>query len=242
MSKRFLVLCLLLTTIFTSFAFSLEAPKHPNPSDMYPTISKPEDGRFSYKKQGAFDDNAQTHKAALKIQQTNSSCSATVVGKKTILTAQHCIKDDDNNLLVNGLPFVIERRIYDGRDNAFIVLAGADFKDIAKFGSYPKVGDDIFYIGNPDSFTLLLRKGYISGIYDNNIFISDIQVWKGDSGSGIFNSDGVLVGVVSALYGRADILMHGTSYKFMLFNRFGFTEQQIKDAGISYECQCDLLN
>ena len=54
------------------------------------------------------------------------------------------------------------------------------------------------WIGNPSSLRGQFREGYITGRYEGE-FLIDARVFGGDSGSGIYNDRGQLVGVVSGM-------------------------------------------
>tara|TARA_R110000824_G_scaffold5313_2_gene24647 strand:+ start:1252 stop:2031 length:780 start_codon:yes stop_codon:yes gene_type:complete len=60
------------------------------------------------------------------------------------------------------------------------------------------IGERIYYSGYPNDSALLTIKGHVSGYtYDN--FLLQSYAWNGASGSGIFNLDGELIGVLSAI-------------------------------------------
>lgn len=131
-----------------------------------------------------------------------SFCSATVVAKNTILTARHCFPADGvaPDLKVSGKAAKILKSEVDGEDHILIVtdIAYPSWARMSK--TPPKVGDDIFYFGRPvGSPGLLLRKGYISEVEPEGLTV-DINLWKGDSGAGVFNEDGQVVGVVNIMW------------------------------------------
>ncbi len=60
------------------------------------------------------------------------------------------------------------------------------------------IGERVYYSGYPNDSALLTIKGHISGyVYDK--FLLQSYAWNGASGSGIFNLDGELIGVLSAI-------------------------------------------
>ena len=60
------------------------------------------------------------------------------------------------------------------------------------------IGERVYYSGYPNDSGLLTIKGHISGyVYDK--FLLQSYAWNGASGSGIFNLDGELLGVLSAI-------------------------------------------
>lgn len=129
-----------------------------------------------------------------------SQCGATAVGPHTVLTASHCLADV-RVITLDGLPYDVVSVTHDGADHALIRVEGT-FKRWAKRGDPAKVGDAVYFRGSPRGFTPLYRWGQVSGHYTeagDRFTLYDMQVAPGDSGSGVFNDDGELVGVVSVL-------------------------------------------
>jgi len=60
------------------------------------------------------------------------------------------------------------------------------------------IGEKIYYSGFPNDSGLLTIKGHISG-YTYDKFLLQSYAWNGASGSGIFNLNGELIGVLSAI-------------------------------------------
>lgn len=80
-------------------------------------------------------------------------CSATVVGKFSIMTAAHCITNSRVVTNVNGKPFIASceaHPAYDGRNNdiAMCKTTGPIMPPYASLvGSYPKMGDKVMLSG-----------------------------------------------------------------------------------------------
>lgn len=165
-------------------------------------------------------------------------CSGTVVGLRTVLTAAHCFPDAVDSVVVNGKEMAVKEIISDKSDHAFIIFSDDTpaFERIALMASYPSVGDDIFYWGNPDGRHQMLRRGYVASRLEDGFFV-DSNTWLGDSGAGVFNRDGRLVGVVSAISGKHDPRAGGMGYKFMVALNYTFTAEQVLRAGILYRCE-----
>lgn len=178
-----------------------------------------------------------TFESTVRLENTGI-CSGTVVGLRTILTAAHCLAPDSTEIVVNGNKLNIKQVIMDKTDHAFIVFTDETpaFNKIALLSAYPNVGDDIFYWGNPDGRFQMLRRGYIASRLSDGFFV-DSNTWMGDSGAGIFNTEGRLVGVVSAISGKNDPRAGGMGYKFMVALNYTFTAEQIDQAGMLYKCE-----
>lgn len=144
------------------------------------------------------------HAATLRLEVPDGICSGTAVGKRWILSASHCFTGTaPKTILANGETCEVRAIEHDGQDHALVRLGGCEFSVSAEVGKAPGVGDAIFYYGNPGPFRDMLRFGRVAGYQDNAMpgmgraqFL-DIPGTFGDSGAGVFNEAGQLVGVIS---------------------------------------------
>ena len=155
------------------------------------------------------------HKASYQIGQETLSeggvCTATAIGPHALLTATHCeLPTDDLYIRDQDGPFTIVARIRDGYDHTILLLKGITFPVVVAVDQTSLgVTDDIFTIGNPGKWKDVYQKGYVAGIIvDDSMeaaigagkppeILIDIRAFPGESGAGIFNTDGVLVAVLS---------------------------------------------
>ena len=156
------------------------------------------------------------HKASYQIGQVTLSdksvCSATAIGPHALLTATHCELPSEALYIrdAEGSPAEVVARIRDGQDHTILLLKGVTFADYVTVDQKAiHVTDDIFTIGNPGGWKDIYQKGYVAGILiDHSMeaamgegkppeLLIDIQAFPGESGAGIFNTDGVLVAVLS---------------------------------------------
>lgn len=188
-------------------------------------------------------DIPKTFDASVRFEMSGGICSSTAVGERVLLTAAHCVDLASNDATVDGRPVKIEKVITDKNDHAIVILFddGIKFEKIAKLGTYPSVGENIFYWGNIDGINGLLRKGYVAGKFEDGTFVVDSNTWSGDSGSGIFDQDGRLIGVVSSIMGKSIPNKPGLSYKFMLFFEYTFKEEDLKGLVLKYDCDGCML-
>jgi S1-C subfamily serine protease len=109
-------------------------------------------------------------------------------------TAKHCI-DGAPLRTVNGQAVEVASMVVKGDDETDITLTKPMFKHWAKVGPTPKQGDRIRYWGNPLGIANVYREGVVVAVTDKVIAVQ-LQVCHGDSGAGMFNDKGELVGVV----------------------------------------------
>lgn len=143
----------------------------------------------------------QTAKAStLHLGLTDGNCSGTSIGPRMILSATHCFQTG-HLLTVNDMPVNVESFRDDGADHRVLVL-DIDFQPYARMGKPPVQGEPVFMYGNPLGMRDLLRRGYVSGQSDRGHLL-DLMVGGGDSGAGVFNDRGEVVGVIHG-YGAQD--------------------------------------
>jgi hypothetical protein len=141
--------------------------------------------------------------ASQKDPRSGASCSATAVAADTIRTARHCV-DRMRLIAIDG-----ERvepygtRMLPG-DVAEVVMTQELFEHWATIGPPPQQGDRLHWWGNPrwikpGSFLIdVYREAIVAKVWDGKVLM-DAAVCHGDSGSGLFNEAGQLVGVVVAM-------------------------------------------
>jgi hypothetical protein len=148
--------------------------------------------------------HATTHKIEFRPVLGGGHCSATAVGPQALLTASHC-EAPSNTILIDGTTHHVMAFFRDDFDHT-LFMVDETFPAWAKVSNDAmQPGDDIFIFGNPSDFDDLYRKGTV-GSYPTRVFktmpmaaefLLDINGFPGDSGAGIFNTKGELVGVVS---------------------------------------------
>lgn len=135
------------------------------------------------------------------------TCSGTFLAPRMLLTASHCFDGVRPLVEVNKHPVNVVSIRHDGADHALLVL-DVDFPAWVSIGPSPAQGDEVYFYGNPSGLRDLLRRGVIAGTNEHFIF-ADITVGHGDSGAGVFNRHGELVGVVAG-YGENRAFHMGT--------------------------------
>lgn len=148
-----------------------------------------------------------THAIDLETVTDSHSCSATAIGPHALLTATHCELGTDEISIDSTDPVEIKGIARDKADHT-IYYVDATFKTWATVNTtLPNQGDIVFLFGNPGKYEDYFRQGYIVHIADAQGFLAkpddpseitmDLNIWHGDSGSGVFNEYGELITVVS---------------------------------------------
>lgn len=156
-----------------------------------------------------------------RIEMEGSVCSATAVGPKSLLTADHCIPEGLTGLSVDGRKAQVVHVERDGQDHIILKLS-ISFKAWTPITVDPPQGARIRWWGNPAGIPDVYGEGTVAGRYGDYILF-DGNIWKGCSGAGLFDNRGRLVGVVSGMLYRQD-------YKINWALPLKFTKGQIEVA------------
>lgn len=157
-------------------------------------------------------------KSTVKIMsiQGNHGSGVVVYSEKkqaVFLTNQHVCKELLNFTLdkIQGVVIVqeeilpIESFVMSHKSDLCVLLTNTHSKlsavELSK--NIPMVGEEVINVGFPFISSFSMTTGYIGGGYfrlDNNYFYQEVSVssFPGSSGSGVFNTDGKLVGLLSA--------------------------------------------
>jgi hypothetical protein len=147
-------------------------------------------------------------------------CTASAIGPHALLTAAHCDKGQKGIWVDNSIgQYNILGRITDGYDHIIFLVDGPAFKDtMGKF--YPKdvqptMGLQVFLYGDGGGmYPPMYRHGYYMGTETitkegipegmpvGDLYLFDLSIIGGDSGSAIYDEHGNLVTLVT--YGIED--------------------------------------
>ena len=148
-------------------------------------------------------------------------CSATAVGPSTILIATHCLTaplKTASSIMAHEVS-----RVDDKHDHSLVRL-NIRFASWAKFGESARQGDEIHYYGNALGFNDLLRRGYVANC-DGTACMVDVEGAPGDSGSGVFDASGRIIGVISQMYQANNF-----QFRMMVLCPLTFTQAQLEAA------------
>lgn len=172
------------------------------------------------------------HQTSFRLDMKNKGkdaghCSATAVGPHTILTAKHCTSPDVTYSIPSG-ELKIKSITDDGSDH---VLMDVDktFDVWAQISlTQPETGAHVYIWGNPGDLSDVYREGTISGVVEEDgkvVILVDINGFFGDSGSGVFNEKGEVVGVISVINSQG----LAPQFKIMGLFPFKFECKQLPD-------------
>jgi len=143
------------------------------------------------------------HAATVRLDWSNGVCSGTVIGSRAILTATHCFRAGSGDPTVNGSAVTIMKREDDGNDHTIIWVDRKMGTPVKLARKAVSSGDTVRIWGNPAGLRDVLRTGQMIGTDRDRpnqpLTMFDLNVFLGDSGSGIFNDAGEVVAVLSGL-------------------------------------------
>ena len=134
----------------------------------------------------------------LRMEFATGLCSGTAIGPDTILTAKHCLSHPLK--MVEGVQAEVIGSKLETRDTIVIKVKGVRFKHWAKRGPRPNQGDHLTFWGNPEGVPDVMREVLVSRAWTDGLVLQ-ATVCPGDSGAGLFNARGEVVGIVSAVTG-----------------------------------------
>lgn len=140
----------------------------------------------------------QLRATALRLEFTDGICSGTAIGPDTLLTAVHCMAHP--LVRVNGQAVTVTGSHKESRDRIVVKVSGIRFKTWAKRGPVPVQGDHLRFWGQPVGEQDVYREAVVSRVRTDQIILQSV-VCPGDSGSGLMDAQGRVVGVVSAVTG-----------------------------------------
>lgn len=135
--------------------------------------------------------------SALRLNFAAGICGGTAIAPNKLLTAKHCLE-------AGKLVGVNDREVESGDvvelagDVVTIEVTGITFQHIATIGGRPAQGDRVRWFGHPAGVSFLYRTGYVVRAWTDEILI-DAQAFSGDSGSGVWDDRGRLIGVISSM-------------------------------------------
>lgn len=122
-----------------------------------------------------------------------------------IMTAGHVVKDQEVMIATmrDGVKYMTTLIITDPNND--IVVLKIDIENaphVKMSGTYPRLGEFVYTIGHPLGIFYSVTAGVVSNVYvdkppfGTGLIQTDAELTHGNSGGGLFNMDGYLIGVV----------------------------------------------
>lgn len=158
-------------------------------------------------------------------------CSATAVGPNQLLTAEHCISPTAVYSIPGSGVLAVKSILHDGADHVLLEV-DKKFDVWAQINLVqPETGSHVYIWGNPGDLSDVYREGTISGVVEEAgkvVVLVDINGYFGDSGSGVFNEKGEVVGVISIINSQG----LAPQFKMMGLFPFRFECKQLPDKSL----------
>lgn len=142
--------------------------------------------------------------SVLRYDGTASSGTGFFINSKTIVTCYHVL---DNVKAIeiqtsNGKNFTIDSIIASNRSNDLIKFTVKQKNDVwlKLSDKLPKVGENVFLIGNPESYNFSMSNGIVSAVRMKDsvqVIQTTAPSSSGNSGSPLLNKKGKVIGVMS---------------------------------------------
>jgi hypothetical protein len=151
-------------------------------------------------------------------------CTGVWVGVDEILTASHCVIDENKPLPIplgrevtysvssdmdgEYLNYHRGKVVYvDESTDLILIQVNLDKMPIHPFVrlamELPAIGEDVYGLGHPDKLYWLFVSGEVSTYRRSSeigdVLVANISIWYGDSGGGLFDRYGDLIGICSRI-------------------------------------------
>jgi len=145
-------------------------------------------------------------------EQGVSQGSAFIIDKSGLaISNYHVFKDASSAIAMNefGDKFMISEIIEFDKQKDFIIFrlgnqTNIPYLNIAE--QTPKIGENVFAVGNPKGLSQTLSTGIISGFRsENNLLQTTTAITHGSSGGPLFNEKGQVIGVTTSGLGEANL-------------------------------------
>lgn len=121
-------------------------------------------------------------------------CSGTATGPNELTTATHCLSGRLVEVNGESVNLMHSRKV--GKDITLLYVDRRNAHWARWRDTPPTQGERVHWYGNPLTIRDQYREGYITGSNGAD-WLADAEVGPGDSGAGVLDSQGRLVGIVS---------------------------------------------
>ncbi len=148
-------------------------------------------------------DNAvkKQRKTMMLTKSNQAICSGSFVSEYGhVLTARHCVQDTDSIdvITADGQQYHASVVAISSSQDLAVVQIGRTNTPYFRLASIVAAGEKVFILGSPLGITNLLTEGTVAKLY-GDVTLLDCTALPGNSGGPVFNKNGELIGVLTAM-------------------------------------------
>jgi len=215
------LVCFVVGAVITTIPVTLHYPKAPEITNKFLTSNKNLSNSYSISETKAIKNSTGSAVRVISVSENDdtgptgvSFASGTYfkyMGNHYVLTVSHAVVGACSELVVayfEESSHCLEITYVDDKiDYAIIQVEEMQHRTpiripnsfIKNKKKMPKLLDKTFYTGYPNNIGPLTLHGRIAGFADNGYIFIDSYAWTGSSGSGVFDQNGKLIGIIMAL-------------------------------------------
>ena len=148
-----------------------------------------------------------------KMHNARQTCGAVMIAPERAMTAAHCLGMESPVLTIDGVDYPLtEGYAATPRDVAVLIVPGAPCPCAALQGKAVEAGDWVVVVGYPYNLAQVVTYGEVQARIVNpedgqEYVLATASVAPGNSGGGVFNVNGYLVGITSMSDDRGAMLL-----------------------------------
>lgn len=141
--------------------------------------------------------------AALNTDNTVAKGSAVVVAPGKLITNCHVTRDARAvDIIAWGSQWKVKQQVKDIGHDLCLLIVGTDLGKVVELAdpSDLKIGRDVAAVGYPSGLRLQITEGHVKGLHlldGERVIQSSAPFASGESGGGLFDRDGKLVGIIT---------------------------------------------
>jgi S1-C subfamily serine protease len=134
----------------------------------------------------------------VSIKTDHGSATGVVIGQNLVLTCFHNLQTD-SDIKVNGvIPKILK---VSPKNDLALLEVKTPYVSPIEMAETIRQDEEVFIYGNPMGHLGTILRGRIVDLADGKVYV-DAHVFFGSSGSGMYNSKGQLVGIITEMQGR----------------------------------------
>jgi serine protease Do len=137
----------------------------------------------------------------VRIESETGRCAGVAISPTEVATAAHCVRSGPPEVTTHADEVCTTVDVAADFDNdaALIHVTGCTLVPLPLGRRDPKIGDVVIVVGHPLGEGWAFSEGIVSKVTDEGRLMIDAAVNMGNSGGGVFDRRGRLIGIVSSL-------------------------------------------